>query len=299
MSKFILGIIFAGTLIARPTAAEHPMLERLIACGAERVFVIDVANPAQMLWSWEASDSSSIPEGFRSKFRSTDDCKPYEGNLILITSSSRGVALIDRKTKQCLFLAEVPNAHSACLLPGNQIAVAASTSGDSVHFYSQDDDRKPAVAIQQIPLMGAHGTVWDAAGKRLWALGTDELLQIKPTDDSGSSATWIVTQRYALPSSGGHDLSPVHDGAHLFVTTDKQVLRFNTAEGTFEIAEEFTEPQKIKSVDLHPVTKRIVFHQALPSEWWSHTIRFHDAPPITMPDERLYKIRWDVPAKRP
>tara|TARA_R110002111_G_scaffold48490_1_gene86089 strand:+ start:389 stop:712 length:324 start_codon:yes stop_codon:yes gene_type:complete len=69
--------------------------------------------------------------------------------------------------------------------------------------------------------------------------------------------------------------------------------------GTFGVAEGFGDQMKIKSVDLHPVTKRIVFYRTLPDQWWSHTIRFDDAPAVLLNEQRLYKIRWDVPTDRP
>jgi len=282
---------------AASSFAKEPPPEQLICCGADRVFIVDATDPTKERWSWNASDSPSIPNDFRAKFRSTDDCKPYAGGLILVTSSAQGVALIERRSQRCLFLAEVRNAHSGCLLPGNQIAVAASTGADEIQFFSQADQRRPAVPEHRIPLAGAHGTVWDSNRARLWALGTDELLEIKRGSDANVEA-WNVAERYRLPSSGGHDLSPVHDDTQLFVTTDTQVLRFNMNDGEFTLAEGFGNQKKIKSVDLHPVTGRIVFHQALPDEWWSHTIRFNDVASVTLDEQRLYKIRWDVPTDR-
>lgn len=301
-SAFAMALV-TSCLTGRLRAVE-PDLERLVCCGAAEVFVIDALDPQAKLWSWTASDSASIPEDFHRKFRSTDDCKPYAGGVMLITSSSRGVALIERDTKRCLFLADVANAHSACLLPKRQIAVAASTSGDEIQFFTYDDAGESAsvaasIPTQRIPLLGAHGTVWDATRERLWALGTNELLQLRHGGTDATSGVWSVVARHQLPSSGGHDLSPAHNDSHLWVTTDTQVLRFNMAEPSFEIAEGFGGHQKVKSVDVHPQTKRIVYQQALKTEWWSHTIRFADASPVTLENERLYKIRWDAPAPRP
>lgn len=298
-SSLPLLFILANAILAGRVPAEQGQGERLVCCGSTEVVVLTASNPSERVWSWTASDSPEIPKSFHSKFRSTDDCKPYAGGVILITSSSRGVALIERETKRCLFLAEVANAHSACLLPDNQIAVAASTSGDEVQFFSQDDQAKPAKVRQQISLLGAHGTVWDASRKRLWALGTEELLEIKCSDDTQGTGSWTVVTRHALPSRGGHDLSPAHNGSHLYVTTNTQVLRFNRDDSSFKIAEGFGNQWKIKSVDIHPQTQRIVYQQALPDQWWSQTIRFVDAPAIQVAPQRLYKVRWDVPAPRP
>lgn len=307
-SRHIVGLVFASLLatlcLVTPIHAQESSTQRLVCCGADEVFVIDTANPHTKLWSWRVSDSPSIPQNFRPKFRSTDDCKPYADGLMLITSSSRGVALIRRETKRCIFLADVANAHSACLLPERQLAVAASTSGDEIQFFNYDDTSEAesvsaAVPTQRIELLGAHGTVWDAARERLWALGTDELLQIQDQRTGKAARAWTVVARYPLPSQGGHDLSPAHDAAHLWVTTNTQVLRFNMDASSFETAEGFGDQQKVKSVDAEPHSKRIVFQQALPTEWWSHTIRFTDAPSITLDNQILYKVRWDAPAPRP
>ena len=68
---------------------------------------------------------------------------------------------------------------------------------------------------------------------------------------------------------------------------------------TFERHPEFGDQLKIKSVDLHPVTKTIVFHKASKTHWSSDVVRFVGKDPLQLEGERLYKIRWDVPAKRP
>ena len=180
----------------------------LIYCGASRVIVIDPTAPLKPEWTWHAIDSPSIPEKSRPWFRSTDECKPYAGGLLLITSSSSGVTLIERETKRCLFLAQSRNAHSACLLPGNQIAVAASFGGDEMQFYKSTDKRRPAVPIQTIPLYGAHGCVWDAKRKCLWALGQSELLRLTV----GTDGKWTVRNagisRHPVAMTSGHATTP-------------------------------------------------------------------------------------------
>lgn len=295
-------LFFIATFIAIPIGMPLPTAadtHDLICCGAEEVFVIAIAAPEVKKWSWLAKQSPSIPAGFHSRFRSTDDCKPYEGNLLLITSSSGGVALIDRTTNECRFLAESKNAHSASLLPAHQIAVASSTGGDQVQFFDQNDQPKPAAMVQSIPLLGAHGTVWDANRNCLWALGEKELLALVADADAKPQSRWSVLTRTTLPSNGGHDLSPQHDGEHLYVTTDTQVLLFHCDKLTFTVADGFGDHSKIKSVDRHPASDRIVFHQATEEHWWSDTIRFTGRPKLKLAGERLYKVRWDTPAPIP
>jgi len=302
-------------LLALPVFAEN----HLICCGASEVFIIDPANstttnqPAEKIWSWRAADSAQIPADFHRNFRSTDDCKPYADGTILITSSTSAVAIIDRKTKACQFFARSRNAHSGCLLPQHQLAVAASFGGDEIQFF----ERPPATAEQdleqelppsqpylEMPLKGAHGTVWDQKRECLWALGSDELLKI----EADSTKRWRVTARHALPSPGGHDLSPFHDRIRLYVTSNTEVLEFHRDKfgpAAWNKLDGFDSQKKVKSVDRHPERAfGIVYHMGTAENWWSDTIRFQSVgakpmPSIVLPGERLYKVRWDVPAPMP
>ena len=115
--------------------------EQLIVCGGPEVFIIpaDAERVADKdrLWRWRAADSPEIPEEMHTQFRTTDECKPV-GESILITASSGGVALVRRKDKKCLFHASAKNAHSACLLPKDRVAVASSHGGDEVLLFALD-----------------------------------------------------------------------------------------------------------------------------------------------------------------
>ncbi|WP_253154822.1 DUF6528 family protein [Stieleria tagensis] len=292
---------FAACIIALALTPADAMADPhdLICCGAEQVFVTTLERPQEKKWVWQATQSPSIPSEFHKRFRTTDDCKPYEDELLLITSSSGGVALIDRSTKESQFFAVSKNAHSACLLPGRQLAVASSTGGDQVQFFNRDDNQKPAAVVQAIPLLGAHGTVWDAKRQCLWALGEKELLALVADTKSAAQERWTVRSRTPLPSNGGHDLSPNRDGKQLFVTTDTQVLKFDCDTLAFAVADGFGDQAKVKSVDRNVASDRIVFHQATAENWWSDTIRFTDGKKLKLADERLYKVRWDTPLRSP
>lgn len=45
----------------------------------------------------------------------------------------------------------------------------------------------------------------------------------------------------------------------------------------------------------HPTLPTIVYHQATETTWWSDRIRFL-APERTihLPNQRIYKVRWDI-----
>lgn len=278
--------------------------DQLICCGGPEVFILSAKHerPAvdDRVWRWQAKDSPEIPASMHGQFRTTDDCKPY-GDKLLVTSSSGGVALLNRADKKCLFLASARNAHSACLVPNDLVAVAASTGGDELQLFRLKDSGEKATPVARLELTGAHGAVWDPQRERVWTLGTHELLLIEVRNEEGKTSL-AVDGRWKLPTPGGHDLSPARDARYLFVTTNRAVYRFDTKERSFTPFEPLADAVEIKSIDEHPTTGRIVYHQAdhANKTWWSDTIRFLDpAQSMTLPDERLYKIRWDIERNSP
>lgn len=268
--------------------------ERLICCGGPEVFVIaaDESAAPKKLWSWKAEDSPEIPEASRKLFRTTDDCKPYDGERLLITSSSGGVTLIRRSDKKCLFFTRATNAHSACLLPDDRVAVASSFGGDELLIFSLKESGEKAPPLGRLKLHGAHGAVWDEELKQLWAHGQDELLLLKLTD-----AAPEVVRRHPLPTEGGHDLIPTGKPTSLYVTTEHGVYRFRKAEGDFAPLQPLAKLPDVKSIDVSPKSGRLVYHQADVEKktWWSDTIRFANPPgTLRLPGEKLYKVRWDL-----
>lgn len=289
------------TLLLLLAAETTPAETSLICCGAEEVFVLtsgeDDEGKWRRSWSWRASDSKDLPEESHAWFGGTDECKPF-GDQILITSSSGGVALIRRRDKQCLFYARAKNAHSACLLPENRIAVASSFGGDEVLVLDiPADEVKESKPISRLPLVGAHGVMWDAKRNRLWALGEDDLLLVEFTDTGGELAL-KVDSKWKLPSRGGHDLSQPRDANEFLITTNSHVYRFDKTEATFRPHAKLGDEESVKSVSVHPESGETVYHQGKDGNWWSHTIQFvGKRPAIELPEERLYKIRWDTPGE--
>lgn len=273
--------------------------DRLIVCGGPEVFIVpadlEKLTDDDRLWRWTAEDSPEIPADFRPRFRTTDDCKPV-GEAILITSSSGGVALVQRRDKKCLFYTSVTNAHSACLLPGKRVAVASSYGGNALVIYSLAESGADLKPLASLELHGAHGALWDEERKRIWALGGDELLLVELKSDN-ERVELVVHKRWKLPTAGGHDLMPSRDGESLFVTTNTAVYRFDCETSTFTPFEPLATAKKIKSIDEHPTTGRVVYHQAdtTGDVWWSDKIRFLGPERVmTVAEERLYKVRWDV-----
>ncbi|MEM0925714.1 MAG: DUF6528 family protein [Planctomycetota bacterium] len=297
LSNGLGAIVLLIILVCFASGTQAFSQERIIACGADEVFILEITQktttPPKLIWTWKAADSPEIPSEGRSSFASTDECKPV-GESILITSSSGGVALIRRNDKRCEFYTQARNAHSACLLPEDRLAVASSFGGDELLIYALvQPGAAPTEPIARIPLLGAHGVVWDEALDRLWALGEDELLLVNINVGSNDSALGI-DKRIRLPTPGGHDLSRSRDATVLYVTTNKHVYRFHTKDGRFVPDPVLADEPKVKSVSEHPRTGEIVYHQGTPENWWSDRIRFiGDRKEIHLPGRRLYKVRWD------
>lgn len=295
MVPLCVRLLLAALTLALPGTLHAG--DQVFICGGPEVFILpaDAERVADKdrLWRWRAADSPEIPADMHTQFRTTDECKPV-GESILITASSGGIALVRRKDKKCLFYTSAKNAHSACLLPKDRVAVASSHGGDEVLLFARERSGADLAPLARLKLDGAHGVLWDAGRERLWALGTKEL-QLLEVRSKDTKVELAVDKKWDLPTTGGHDLSPAHDPRFLFVTTNTRVYRFATKEGRFEPLSALAEQPGVKSIDQHPKTGRIVYHQGTEKTWWSDTIRFLDPTrTLVIPDERLYKVRWDV-----
>ena len=283
-----------GILAGLVSPAQSDDQERLIICGRERVFVIPAkGNLKAVHWEWRSEDSKEIPKGMRGSFATTDECKPYEG-MILITSSSGGVALVERKNKKIHFFTKVRNAHSACLLPGGKVAVASSFGGDEVKIFGREKSGENIEPLMKVPLYGAHGVEWDSKRNWLWALGTKKLLKIR--FEKGKAE---VAEQYDLPTLGGHDLT-WWDPNHLVMSVDEHCYLFSIPEKKFSPFLPLKDEKKVKSIDRNLKTDRVVWHKGTETTWWSGAIRFLSPEGVqNYENEKIYKVRWDRPRKVP
>lgn len=279
----------------------------LICCGGDEVFVLRLLDQgpmrenqsvrAQKVWSWRAVDCPNLPDELRGLFRSTDDCKPIDGGRrIMISSSSRGCAVVERETCRATFWASVVNAHSIERLPRNRLAIAASTSDDSSgNRIILFDMGTPGIELFSDGLRSAHGLVWDEKRDTLWALGYDELRAYGLRDWNSNSPKLERISTYDVPGESGHDLSPFFHSASLFVSTQNRCLVFDRNRATFSTYEALAGEQRIKSHSVHPRTGRVAYVQAEGANWWSERIRFlNPRAELHLPGERLYKVRWNV-----
>ena len=270
----------------------------LIICGEQEVSIIRFENKEdttfQKIWSWYGKDATGLPDSLREVFYATDECKSVDhGRQILITASWRGgAALIDRETKDVLFYAIIPNAHSAEILPGNRVVVAGSTAegGNSISLY---DLNKSNHVLYKDSLYSGHGVIWDNERELLWALGYDELRAYTLEDWQTSTPTLKKISTYRIPGISGHDLQVFPGTSKLFITEEGSVWTFDRESRDFAEFEKLAGKKNIKSVMGHPITRQIVYVFADEGKFHTDKLRFLDPlKEVRFPGQKIYKARW-------
>ena len=255
--------------------------------------MLDVSGEPTKVWSWKAADRPELPEAYRVKFRSTDECKPVAGNRILITASSDGAALVDRETGVARWWGACGNAHSAELLPRERIVLACSVREGTGNKLALFDAAVPEKELYSTELHSGHGAVWDAQRQVLWALGMDELRAYTLVAWDTATPSLALKATHPLPDRSGHELMAVPDSPLLVLSTHASVWVFDRDTGEFSKDGDLKDLRDVKSVAIQPGTGRTAYVQADPPEWWSSRIRLlHPERTITLEGERLYKIRW-------
>lgn len=292
-----LQILFLA--VAACTAAAAAENRELIVCGWDEVYILDLANQ-QKVFSWKAADRPELPESYRQRFKTTDDCKAVRGNRILITASSDGVALVDRKTGKTQFWGVCANAHSADLLPGDRIAVACSVRENGGNRLAIFDGRTPEKELYSTELYSGHGAFWDEGRKLLWALSGRDLRAYSLVNWTSASPSLEKQGAWPLPSPGGHELSRGDSGSQLFaVSATHDTWLFDRDTKEFRPHPLFTGKPDLKSASLHPGTGQWAYTLADRPNWWTGTIRFSGPDQtIERPGEHLYKVRWVAAGSR-
>ena len=261
----------------------------LLFAGGKEVFIVDSekaeAGDLTPLWQWSAETAAEIPEAEKRLFHHLDECKPLDGGTrILICASNGGCALIERATRRVLWRARARNAHSLTLLPGDRIAVASSLGGDHLEVFDRNGGPEP---VFKTPLPSAHGLVWDDERHCLWALGFAELRAYTLEDWDLPQPRLALKATHALPDEDGHDLRPVPGTNRLWVSTHGGVHEFDRETSTFRPHPLLGQEERVKSVDLHAASGRIITSQ------WDATARLlSPVGSITFPTARPYKARW-------
>lgn len=281
--------------------SEENQVTELILCGWDEVFILDMAQQQdgmpKKVWNWRVKDRSELPEHMRSKFNSTDECKPFDGGKkLLITSSGDGVAVIDRETGTVRFYATVPNAHSAEILPGNRVVVAAShkddARGDRLIVFDLDESEKELCSDE---LPWGHGVVWDETRQVLWALA-DKDIRVYELEDWDTAKPLLAREAIIeLPEGGGHDLYPIPGTNLLSVTTGRHCWLFDRDKRNFKLHPDLSEERGVKSISVNPLTNQLVYIQAEGGHWWSERVHFlHPEHDLHFSGEHFYKARWNI-----
>jgi hypothetical protein len=241
--RLSLFLAIASFLILSHTAVAQ---SSVFLCGGAEVIQADAVTQngkAALVerWHWRPEQSHGMPVKLMRKFIITDDCKPIDsGRKLLITSSGDAVALVAYPSGDTLFAATVKNAHSAELLPHGMIAVASSDApngeGDRLVLFMGNGPNKMGDVsdkpVGNLPLEAAHGAVWDAKRKVLWALGGKVLPKLE-VEMTGPIPQFLLERTIPLPEEIGHDLQISEDCSALYITTTKRVYQVDPDRFTF------------------------------------------------------------------
>lgn len=287
-------LVILTCLILSGCSSTGEKFHEIITCGDDKVIIIDAEasneDSIKIVWEWRTSDAASqLPEKYQRYMNTINDCKPVNNNTQLLLTASSGIVLLDRATKNCLFYAHVPNAHSADLLPGGRIAVALSVhpDGNSIELYDVD---KPERVLFRDSLYSGHGAVWVAERNLFYALGYDELRAYSLKDWDTSAPRLTLEKKWPVPVESGHDLSLV-SGDELLLSGHEGVCSFNITTGKFTPFEPLQSTENVKSVNYNDITKELVYTKAEES-WWTYHIYFKNPDKtLTIPHIKLYKVR--------
>ena len=285
----------SGLLGPSRTSAERAT--HLVCAGGKEIFILDAGDLAKgiarKIWSWTASPETGVPENRTKWFANLDDAKPiHDGKQVLITASNSGVALVDIASRKVTWMATVRNAHTAEMLPSGMIAVASSIGGDELLVFDPKSPT-PESPICRTPLPSAHGLVWDDDRKTLWALGYDELRAYKIASKDVTQTQLELRKTHKLPGIGGHDLRAVPKSAGLLISNKEHVYIFDRTKEQFTEHTTLGKIEKVKSIDVHPVTGQLVH-----SLWGQKITLSNPDSEIKTGTSIVYKARWftsDIP----
>jgi hypothetical protein len=291
MSRFFSTFFLFTSLLAAGAEAEP-----ILVCGAGTVFEIDTTTALdgkiEKTWVWNPKHREELPQALRRTFGSTDDCKPVEGGKkILVSSSFGGCAVVERPSGKVLWYAQVTNAHSIELLPRDRIVVASAVdvTSDGLVLFDLARSNQP---IWGTRLLSAHGVVWDAQRRVLWALGCVELRCFDLKDWESLKPSLALKAAYPTPQAAAHDLQAVPHSNDLVLTTGTHIYLFDREKRAFRLHPDLGDRDNTKSISIHPVTGQVALVLA-DHEWWSHKLWLASPPgKIDLPKDHLYKARW-------
>lgn len=295
--NLLLVVIQAGIFSCNNYDPFSNSKELVIVCGDSKVLLVESPENKdtvpKIIWNWDAHLANDLPIEYRTKkFNSIDDCKPTPDlKHIMVSSSSGAVAIVAINNKRVTFLADVPNAHSIEMLPGNKIVAAASTAlkGNRLLLF---DTTQPAQLLDSDSLYSAHGVVWDKKRNSLWALGYDVLREYKIETEK----KLLLNKEWKIPGISGHDLLMAPNGNKLYITEHTGAWEFDLNNFNFDKIKQFPDAENIKSLNQN---KKGQFVYTVPEEsWWTYHVSFFNPTGIlSFPNMRVYKVRLYEPGE--
>ncbi len=292
--KWITSLFFGSLLLFAVSCNKTTLPQEIIVGGDNRVMILDFAESdstdIKVNWSLTTSEVPNMPDTMIRYLKTVDDHKSVDNNTkILISSSSGGTILVERETKNCLFYAITPNAHSVEYLPGNRIAVALSITENGNQLQIYDVNQSNNVLFSD-SLYSGHGVVWIAQRNLLYALGYDELRAYSLADWDTPNPALKLEEKWTLPATGGHDLFASSDN-QLLITTSKNVWKFDLERRVFEPFDSLANVPNVKSVYFDEKSGHLIYTKGEIS-WWTHNLySVNPTKTITIPDVNVYKVR--------
>ena len=264
-------------------------------CGDDTVRIINwnesEGDRYELIWSWNIKEAfAQLPAEYENYLYPLDECKIVTQNTqLLITASAGAVLLLDIATRQCLFYAYAPLAHSAEILPQNRLAVVLSThkDGNCIRLY---DLNEPDRVLYKDRLYFGHAAIWDSYSETLYALGFSKLKSYKLDNWDSDAPTLQRIKTWTLPMNAGHDMCFIDTG-ELLIAGREGVYSFRIEEELFNPFPPLAETGSLKSLNYDPITQSLIYTKG-EEKWWTHRV-YEDMPfkYIEMKDMRIYKVR--------
>lgn len=271
-----------------------------VVCGDDKVRIINLdyssIERVDVIWQWQIDEAAKqLPPEYQQYLYPLDECKFVDNNKkLLIAGSSGAVILLDIETRQCLFHAYAPMAHSAELMPDERVVLALSVhnSGNRLQLY---DLNKSDRVLFHSRLFFGHAVLWDASTEILYALGFSKLRAYQLKQWETAEPVLERIHSWDLPFNAGHDMCR-YNSHELLVSGREGVFIFNLIDYSFKSFAPLAEVKSIKSINYDAETDRLLYTKG-EIEWWTHHI-YQENPKqcFTINDMRIYKVRMAMPS---
>lgn len=287
VTALLSSVCMAGVL---PEGVNIKGVAIMAAEQAGRRFVIlDSASEDGYVWEWSPVKDNPNVAAIANRFGNPSDLRHKKDGKMIVICSGGGFAKIDIKTCKAEWAGVCPSAnpHSIEELPDGRIATASS-DGASVMIIDPREfpfDTKKQKKRKVLELKQAHGVVWDAVRKSLWAIGDTNIVELEYIPEQMGAK---VKSQHDFVTAGcgkwGHDLLLGNDGK-IYFTTHDTVSVFIPETRQFEILDRVPMVKSIshgKDGEVRCVAR---------TKWWTDTIFMGDKK-IVRPGAKFYKARY-------